>query len=88
VHQTVSLKIRGAEGDPGDERSPGRRLRKARRRLFAKEIILLEGMKKHRKFAAWELGLGGKFPEASYDRLINHTQQSVSPYAGLTHSQH
>jgi hypothetical protein len=80
VHQTVSLKIREAEGDPGDERSPGRRLQKARSRLFAKEIILLEGMKKHKKFATWELGLGGKFPEASYDRLINHTQQSVSPH--------
>ncbi|KAJ5770975.1 uncharacterized protein N7511_003026 [Penicillium nucicola] len=70
----VSLKIRDAEGDPGDERSPGRRLQKARSRLFAKEIILLEGIKKHKKFAVWELGLGGRFPEASYDRLIDHTQ--------------
>ncbi|KAJ6025254.1 uncharacterized protein N7446_013835 [Penicillium canescens] len=85
VHQTVSLKIRGAEGDPGDERSPGRRLQKARSRLFAKEIILLEGMKKHKKFATWELGLGGKFPEASYDRLINHTQHIVHFTTMISH---
>ena len=79
VHQTISLKIRGTEGDPRDGRSPGRRLQKARSRLFAKQIILLEGLKKHRKFMAWEPVIGGKFPQASYDKLIDHTQQSASP---------
>ncbi|KAJ5383010.1 hypothetical protein N7517_000921 [Penicillium concentricum] len=77
VHQTVSLNIRGAEGDPGDKMSPGRRLHKARSRLFTKEIIILEGMKKHKKFMAWEPVLGGKFPQASYDRLIDHTQRML-----------
>lgn len=77
AHQTISLKIRRAEGDPDDGKSAGRRLRKARSRLFTKEIILLEGLKKHRKFTAWEPVLGGKFPQASYDKLIDHTQKSV-----------
>jgi hypothetical protein len=78
VHQTISLKIRGQEGDAGDERSAGRRLDKARSRLFAKEIILLEGIKKHRKFMSWEPVLGGRFPQKSYDKIIDHTKQSVS----------
>ncbi|KAJ5494426.1 hypothetical protein N7463_010513 [Penicillium fimorum] len=77
VHQTVSLKIRGAERDTGDKRSPGKRLHKARSRLFTKQIIILEGIKKHRKFMAWEPVLGGKFPQASYDKLIDHTQRML-----------
>jgi hypothetical protein len=77
VHQTVSLRIRGAEGDLGDKMSTGRKLQKARTQLFVKEIILLQGMKQHCKFLAWEPSFGGKFPRSSYDKLINHTQKSV-----------
>lgn len=75
VHQTVALRSRGAEGDPKNKGSLGRRLKKARVRLYVKELILLQGMEKHIKFNAWEPTFGGKFPQASYDRLINHTQK-------------
>lgn len=77
VHQTVSLRIRGAEGDMRNKMSPGRRIRKARTQVFVKELILLQGMKQHCKFLAWEPTFGGKFPRASYDKLIDHTQKSV-----------
>ena len=77
VHQTVSLRIRGAEGDMRDKTSTGRRLQKARTQVFVKELILLQGMKQHCQFLAWEPTFGGKFPRASYNRLLGHTQKSV-----------
>lgn len=75
VHQTVALRIRDAEGNLKHKHSPGRKLEKIRTRLYVKELILLQGIKKHIKFTAWEPSVGGKFPQASYDRLINHTQK-------------
>jgi hypothetical protein len=77
VHQTVSWRIRGVEGDMNDKTGNGRRIQKARTQVFVKELILLQGMKQHCKFLAWEPTFGGKFPRASYDKLINHTQKSV-----------
>jgi hypothetical protein len=79
THQIVALRIRGAEGDLKNKWSPGRRLEKARTRMYVKELILLQGMEKHIKFNAWEPMFGGKFPQASYDRLIHHTQKSAMP---------
>ena len=75
AHKTVSLRIRGMEGDLKDKNSPGRRLEKARNRLFAKELILLQGMRQHCRFTAWEPTFGGRFPSESYNRLIGHTQK-------------
>jgi hypothetical protein len=77
VHQTVSLRIRGTQGDMGDKKSTGRKLQKARTQVLIKELILLQGIKQHCKFLAWEPTFGGKFPRATYDKLIDHTQKSV-----------
>lgn len=75
VHQTVVLRIRGAEGNLKDKKSPGRRVEKVRTRMFVKELVLLQGMEKHIQFIAWEPIFGGKFPLASYNMLIRHTQK-------------
>jgi hypothetical protein len=75
VHTTVSLRIGGKEGNLRDKKSPARILEKARGRIFAKELILLQGMKQHCAFTAWEPSFGGRFPRESYDKLINHTQK-------------
>jgi Fusaric acid resistance protein-like/Aromatic acid exporter family member 2 len=77
VHTTVSLRIRGTQGDLQDKKSPGRVLEKARTRVLAKELVLLQGMKQHCEFIAWEPAFGGKFPRDTYDRLIKHTQKLV-----------
>lgn len=77
VHQSVALGMRGAEEDLRDKGSPGRRLARAQTRLYIKELILLQGIEKHIKFTAWEPSFGGRFPQASYDRLIKHTQKLV-----------
>jgi hypothetical protein len=81
VHKSVSLRIRGAEGDLTDKKSPGRRLEIARTRIFAKELILLQGMRHHCTFTAWEPTFGGRFPRETYDKLINHTQKLVLLYS-------
>lgn len=75
VHETVVLRIRGAEGKLTDKGSLGRRLEKARTRIFVKELVLLQGMEKHIQFIAWEPTFGGKFPLSSYKKLIHHTQK-------------
>lgn len=75
VYTTVSMRVRGIEGDLRDKNSPGRILDKARERIFAKELILLQGMKHHCAFTAWEPSFGGRFPRESYDKLINHTRK-------------
>lgn len=78
VHQTVSLRIRGAEGELRDKMSTGRKLQRARTQLFVKELILIQGMKQHIAFLAWEPTFGGKFPRSSYDKLLSHTQKYFS----------
>jgi hypothetical protein len=75
VYATVLLHDRGIEGDFQDKKSPGRALNKSRARLFAKELVLLQGMKQHSKFNAWEPTFGGRFPAQTYDKLIAHTQK-------------
>lgn len=75
VQQTITLRVRGAEGDRSDKRSLGRKLDKARSHLFGKELILLQIIKKHNDFTKYELSIGGRFPRETYDRLIQHTQK-------------
>lgn len=80
VHQTAVLRIRGAEGDLTNRESPGRQLNKVRTRIFGRELVLLQGMEKHIQFISWEPTFGGKFPLASYKKLIRHTQKlSINP---------
>jgi hypothetical protein len=75
VYTTVSWRIRGTEGDLRDKKSPARVLDKARARIFVKQLILLQGMRQHCAFSAWEPSFGGRFPRESYDKLISHTQK-------------
>jgi hypothetical protein len=75
VYGTVGLRVRGKEGDLQDKRSPGRIMDKARGRVLAKELVLLQGMRQHCKFNAWEPTFGGRFPAETYSKLIQHTQK-------------
>jgi len=75
THTTVSLRLKGLDGDRQDKNSPGRRLEKARAQLFAKQLILIQGMRNHLKFIRWEPTFGGKFPQDTYERLLTHTQK-------------
>ncbi|KAL8869182.1 MAG: hypothetical protein Q9174_004462 [Haloplaca sp. 1 TL-2023] len=75
VHTTVGARLNNSEGDPDDKTSLGRRLNKARARLFTKEMALLEGLRQHSAFTAWEPAFGGKFPRQKYDTIIQEVQK-------------
>ncbi|KIX95771.1 uncharacterized protein Z520_08479 [Fonsecaea multimorphosa CBS 102226] len=73
-HKSVSLRLKGMEGDVKDKKSPLRRLEKARTKLFAKNLILIQAMKNHLKFIRWEPTFGGRFPKETYERMLAHTE--------------
>ena len=75
VHTTVGVRLQGAEGDMGVKDRPGRRLEKARNKVFVKELILLAGLREHSAFTVWEPSLGGKFPKEQYDTIIEEVQR-------------
>ena len=70
THTTVSLRINNQEGDKESKHSPGRKLAKARSDVFVKCLTLFAGLRQHSAFTAWEPTLGGKFPKAQYDLII------------------
>ena len=75
VHTTVGLRITGREGDMEWKESPGKKLEKARRQVYAKELALLAGLRTHSAFTAWEPSFGGKFPRGQYDVIIEQIQK-------------
>lgn len=77
MYTTASLRVRDLAGDHRNKKSLGRVLQKALARLLAKEIVLLQGMKQHTVFFAWEPTFGGKFPRDTYWKLIEHARKSV-----------
>ena len=81
THETVMARIRGDEGDPTDTKSPGFQLTKARNKVFAKQMLILQALKMHSGFVKWEVPLGGKFPQKEYDTVIGLIQKYVSACA-------
>ena len=75
VHTTIGLRLKGAEGDMESKESPGRKLAKARGRVYVKELALLAGLRQHSAFTAWEPTFGGKFPKQQYDAIIQEVQK-------------
>ncbi|KAI1610548.1 hypothetical protein EDD36DRAFT_467609 [Exophiala viscosa] len=82
THKSVALRLKGLEGDVQDKHSPIRRVEKARVKLFAKELILIQAMKNHLHFIKWEPTFGGRFPKELYERLLNHTQ-NILRFTGM-----
>jgi hypothetical protein len=77
MHETVMARIRGDEGDLEDKSSPGAKLEKARNKVFAKQMLTLQGLQMHSKMVAWEFPLGGKFPKEEYLAIISYVTKSV-----------
>ncbi|KAL8691620.1 MAG: hypothetical protein Q9218_003195 [Villophora microphyllina] len=75
VHTTIGMRLNGTEGDPDDKQSAGRRLDKAREKIFTKEMALLAGLRQHSAFTAWEPTFGGKFPRKQYNTIINEAEK-------------
>lgn len=71
------MRVRGVEGDMDSKLSPGRKLQKARQKVYGKELALLAGLRQHAQFTAWEPTVGGKFPRETYDSIISEIQKSA-----------
>jgi hypothetical protein len=72
MHETVMARIRGDEGDLTDRTSPGAKLEKARNKVFAKQMLTLQGLQMHSQMIDWEFPLGGKFPKKEYLAIIGY----------------
>jgi hypothetical protein len=70
VKTTIDQRVHDEEGDPLDPASAGKRLEKMRRKILAKQIVLLSQLRQNSAFTAFEPTFGGKFPKKSYDAII------------------
>ncbi|KAK9233846.1 hypothetical protein V1525DRAFT_415095 [Lipomyces kononenkoae] len=91
VHTTIKSRIDGTGGDPEDKNSPEKRLEKARSKILAKQMGILAKLRQHSAFTTFEPTLGGKFPKAIYDIIIDEVQNimsymSLMSYASTTFS--
>ncbi|KAH9877842.1 hypothetical protein J1614_003059 [Plenodomus biglobosus] len=79
MHEQVMARIRGDIGDEErDKQSPGYALMKARNKVFAKQMLTIQGLKMHAEFVKWEFPLGGKFPRKEYSKILEHVQNIVN----------
>lgn len=70
IHETVSARMRGEEGDLTVKSSAGRRLDKARNKVFSKQMLMLNGLREYSGYLKWAVPIGGKFPKKQYDAII------------------
>ncbi|KAK9358397.1 hypothetical protein V1504DRAFT_435832 [Lipomyces starkeyi] len=78
VHVTIKSRLEGTGGDPEDKNSPDKRLEKARTKILAKQMGILAQLRQHSAFTKFEPTLGGKFPKAIYDSIIQEVQNIMS----------
>jgi len=73
MHEQVMSRIRGDAGDEeNDKESPGYALNKVRNKVFAKQMLIFQGLKSHAAFVKWEFPLGGKFPRKEYEEVVGY----------------
>ncbi|KAK9371781.1 uncharacterized protein V1513DRAFT_454570 [Lipomyces chichibuensis] len=78
VHVTIKSRLDSTGGDPEDKNSPDKRLEKARTKILAKQMGILAQLRRHSAFTKFEPALGGKFPKAIYDFIIQEVQNIIS----------
>ncbi|KAL5120032.1 hypothetical protein ACEQ8H_002130 [Pleosporales sp. CAS-2024a] len=83
MHEQVVSRIRGDAGDEeNDKNSPGYALNKVRNKVFAKQMLNLQGLKMHAQFVKWEFPLGGKFPRKDYEEITSYVA-NIMQYTAL-----
>ncbi|KKK21203.1 hypothetical protein AOCH_006628 [Aspergillus ochraceoroseus] len=78
IHETVTARMRGDEGEIALKTSAGRRLLKARNKVFSKQMIMLSSLRTYSEFLKWEVPIGGRFPKRQYDTIIGCIENIVS----------
>jgi len=76
VQETVRTRIYGRE-DLSDG-SPYEALEKARLKVFSKSVLILQNLRTHSAFIKYDLPIGGRFPKATYDKIINRIQDILN----------
>ncbi|KAI5367819.1 Putative ER transporter, 6TM [Septoria linicola] len=78
MHETVRLRLRDQQGDMALKDSPGRRLEKARNKLYSKASLTISSLRAQAQVVKYDIPVGGKFPREQYLRLINHLQSILN----------
>ncbi|KXT04470.1 hypothetical protein AC578_8713 [Pseudocercospora eumusae] len=78
MHEIVRLRLRNETGDMTLKESPGRRLEKARNKLYAKANLTISSLRAQSQFLKFDIPIGGKFPREQYQRLINQLQSVLN----------
>jgi hypothetical protein len=78
IHETISGRMRGDEGDYLLKSSAGRKLEKARHKVFSKQMLMLAGLRTYSEFLRWEVPIGGRFPKKQYDSIILCVEKYVN----------
>ncbi|KAK0315294.1 hypothetical protein LTR82_012621 [Friedmanniomyces endolithicus] len=93
VHETVRARITGTDGDVKVMGTHAYHLEKARDAVFSKSMLLLNNLKTNSQFSKFQLRVGGRFPAAEYEGLIESCQRvlqytALMSHASLTFSTH
>ncbi|KAI9648995.1 hypothetical protein NHQ30_001561 [Ciborinia camelliae] len=86
VHSTIHSRMHGTEGDMTLKTSPGRRLAKARHRIFSKLLILLPSLQQHAAWQKFEPTIGGKFPRETYENITKRCSNIMGYLALMSYT--
>lgn len=78
AHETLKVRLSGKQGDIASKRSPGRRLDKARHKIYTKCNILLSDLRAQSVFVKYDIPVGGKFPAEQYERIVGLLQDTLN----------
>lgn len=70
IHETLAARMRGNDADMIANSASGRRLEKARHRVYSKQMLLLNRLRDYSSYLRWEISIGGRFPKKKYDAII------------------
>ncbi|ESZ98380.1 hypothetical protein SBOR_1258 [Sclerotinia borealis F-4128] len=86
VHSTIHSRMHGTEGDMSLKTSPGRRLEKARNRMFGKLLLLLPSLQQHAAWQKFEPTIGGKFPRETYENITQRCSNIMGYLALMSYT--
>ncbi|KAE8381971.1 hypothetical protein BDV26DRAFT_300451 [Aspergillus bertholletiae] len=86
MHTTVELWLNDELGNRQDTRSARFQLETSQHKIFKEEMMLLNQLRMHSHFSAYEPPIGGKFPKATYDHIISEIQRILTSMALMTHT--
>ncbi|KAL4994034.1 hypothetical protein BDV10DRAFT_12202 [Aspergillus recurvatus] len=79
MHASIELWMKGelgmGNGPATHSATTAHELQKTRQRIFKEGMILLTKLRTLSHFSTFEPRIGGKFPKATYDAIINETQR-------------